>query len=122
MKRLVEIYNLICALIYVILTFVFLKYVNNELKYIVSFNTMYVLWAIFQFALYENMSIQEKVKASYYVGMLFFNVISIVFIADSFMYIKTNMMNILLILYVIIQDIVMYLLYRKEINNKYGQV
>ena len=122
MKRLVEIYNLICALIYVILTFIFLKYVNNELKYIVSFNTMYVLWAIFQFALYENMSIQEKVKASYYVGMLFFNVISIVFIADSFMYIKTNMMNILLILYVIIQDIVMYLLYRKEINNKYGQV
>lgn len=120
MKK-IAIYNIICALIFVILTFIFLKYVNNMANYIVSFTTMYILWGIFQFALLENLPEPNKVKTSYIVGMLFLNVISIAFLVYSFMYVETQIMNILLILYVIIQNVVMYLLYRKETNN-YEQV
>ena len=121
MRKIVAIYNIICALIFIILTFIFLKYVRNDLNYIVSFTTMYALWGIFQFALLENLPEPNKAKTSYLVGMLFFNVISIVFLVYSFMYVETQLMNILLILYIIIQNVVMYLLYKKETNN-YKQV
>ena len=121
MKKLVALYNLICAIIFMVLTFIFLKYVSNSLNYIVSITTMYVLWGIFQFALLENLQEPNKVKTSYYVGILYFNVLSIIFLVYSFMYVETRIMNILLILYIIIQNVVMYLLYRKETNN-YKQV